>query len=79
VANVIQIKQVTMNEKIKISDILNSFDLGLIDKKQAESKLFDLFNVSNSFYCQREIEMKTICDKQCKHCKEYYEPLENDC
>ena len=35
-----------MNEKIKIADILNTFELGLIDKKQAESKLFDLFNVS---------------------------------
>ncbi len=64
-----------MNEKIKIADILNAFDLGLIDKKQAESKLFDLFNVINPFYCQREIEMETICDNQCKHCEEYYAPL----
>ena len=42
-------------------------------------EILALFNVSNSFYCQREIEMKTICDKQCKHCEEYYEPLKNDC
>ena len=35
-----------MIKEIEIIDIINSFDLGLIDKKQAESKLFDLFNVS---------------------------------
>ena len=68
-----------MKEKIKKADTLNAFDLGLINRKQVEKKLFDLFNVSNSFYCQREIEMKTICDKQCKHCEGYYASLENDC
>ena len=29
------------------------------------------------FYCQREIEGQSICDKQCEHCKEYYKPLLN--
>lgn len=45
-ANGLQIKQVTMKEKIKIADIVNAFELGLIDRKQAETKLFDLCVVS---------------------------------
>lgn len=35
-----------MKEKIRISDIVNAFELGLIDRKQTESKLFDLLVVS---------------------------------
>ena len=32
--------------------------------------------VGGAFYCQRDIEGQTICDKQCDHCQEYYKPLE---
>ena len=35
-----------MKEKIRIADIVNAFELGLIDRKQTESKLFDLLVVS---------------------------------
>jgi hypothetical protein len=35
-----------------------------------------LFGVSRSFYCQSEIEGNRKCTNQCKHCKEYYKPLE---
>ena len=28
-------------------------------------------------YCQRQIEGQIECDKQCEHCKKYYEPLIN--
>lgn len=47
-----------------------------IDKKRAEKPALNLQNVSKSFYCQREIEGESICNKQCDHCKEYYAPLE---
>lgn len=40
-----------MKEKIKILDILNAFELGLIDKCQAEDKLLNLFNVIVPFVC----------------------------
>jgi hypothetical protein len=29
-----------------------------------------------AFYCQREIEDKSVCDTQCEHCKEYYAPCD---
>lgn len=36
------------------------------------NKLFDFK------YCQSEIEDNGKCNIQCKHCKEYYKPLENE-
>lgn len=35
-----------MKEKIRIADIVNAFELGLIDRRQTEIKLFDLLVVS---------------------------------
>jgi hypothetical protein len=37
-----------MKEKIRIADILTALEQGLIDRKQAESKLFDLYVVVSS-------------------------------
>lgn len=34
-----------MKYKIRIADIVNAFELGLIDREQTESKLFDLLVV----------------------------------
>lgn len=33
--------------------------------------------LSGLFYCQSEIEMETKCKDQCKHCEDYYKPIEN--
>jgi len=40
------------------------------------SQALRIHDVSKAFYCQSDIEMGGICDKQCEHCNEYYKPLE---
>lgn len=30
------------------------------------------------YYCQLQIEQDKWCKTQCKHCKEYYKPLEEE-
>lgn len=32
----------------------------------------------NFNYCQADIEVTIRCEEQCDHCKEYYEPLEEE-
>lgn len=32
---------------------------------------------NRSYYCQSDIEGNRKCENQCKHCKEYYKPLED--
>jgi len=44
----------------------------MLKKLKAEVKK----QLGSPFYCQRDIEGESICDKQCKHCKKYYKPLE---
>lgn len=39
-------------------------------------QIFKWLILNNDFYCQRQIEDKLKCTKQCEHCKEYYKPLE---
>jgi hypothetical protein len=34
-----------------------------------------LLRVDRKFYCQADIEGMRKCEKECKHCKEYYKPL----
>lgn len=51
-----------MKEKIRIADIVNAFELGLIDRKQTESKLFDLLVVSQ----RSELLSCDVCDWQLK-------------
>ena len=35
-----------------------------------------LGGVDRKFYCQAEIESNSKCKVQCKHCRCYYKPLE---
>lgn len=47
-----------------------------IDTVVNEFENLFISGVVKSFYCQSDIEMNGICDKQCNHCEEYYKPLE---
>jgi len=68
------------NESIKhfaqSGKISGSFFMALKDMLDDYVEQLRLHSVSKSFYCQSDIEMDGICDKQCDHCKEYYKPLE---
>ena len=62
-----------MKSIIGIADILTALEQGLIDRKQAESKLFDLYVVVASFKCRKEeIFGEDKCKKECEDCLEYY-------
>jgi len=50
-------------------------------EKASKLKIDELQIILNNLfffkYCQSQIEDNGKCVKQCKHCKEYYKPLEN--
>ena len=37
---------------------------------------FKLLGIDRGFYCQSHIEGNEQCKYECKHCAEYYKPLE---
>ena len=53
----------------------NYGDVGIEDIHDAELQLGD---INIPFYCQSHIEENLLCEKQCKHCEEYYEPVESN-
>ena len=63
-----------MNKKIKLTDILNSYKLELIDLEQAQKKLFDLFGVVKCPKCaKRNVEPKqNNIRNRCRDCQIFF-------
>lgn len=74
----IDLKKIEKNiDEALAKETTESLTKWLIEKREKEAKIIaDQANVIKSFYCQRDIEMESKCEKQCEHCKEYYAPLE---
>lgn len=72
------IKLEAMKDEI-LKILTKNFKANHMEYQNALNKLLDLYNVSNSFHCQRQEEMESKCDTQCDHCKEYYKGTDNGC
>ena len=59
-----------MKEKIRIADIVNAFELGLIDREQTESKLFDLLVVGSTLICDHCKSEASVVLCRCDKCEE---------
>tara|TARA_R110002020_G_C16266227_1_gene770821 strand:+ start:1902 stop:2108 length:207 start_codon:yes stop_codon:yes gene_type:complete len=66
-----------MTRKERIVKIVRDSSLNIIDFDKAADKILDLFNVSEWYHCQSEIEGDEECNKQCDHCREYYRGTDN--
>ena len=49
----------------------------LDEKLKNGSESFGLYDVSEWYHCQSEIEGNEECKEQCEHCKEYYKGTDN--
>lgn len=66
---------VTIGKKCSICKTINKQKSPTLTSTELINNLWEEYE---AFYCQREFEFKTICDKQCRHCKIYYYPLKNN-